>query len=87
MTRPHAPLTPGTRISHAAQQWATRTRYPQGTAVIVGADSTPCADGSWEYDVLRCRDFSRGPGPDNPMDTPTRWNSLAIRRHTEGDPQ
>ncbi|MEV6400557.1 hypothetical protein AB0M39_38250 [Streptomyces sp. NPDC051907] len=69
------PLPHGDRVWHSGQRWAATV--PGGTAVVV--DSEPQRDGSWEYDVLACRDFSRRPGPGNPMDRPTRWPGWALR--------
>lgn len=73
-----APLPAGTRIAHINQQWAISRTSPGGTAEILEARG-PYNDGSWEYRVLACRDFSRRPGRDNPMDRETWWNSLAVR--------
>ncbi|MCY0917038.1 hypothetical protein OS965_02455 [Streptomyces sp. H27-G5] len=71
------PLPVGTRVTHINQQWANAHTTPEGTAVIVEARG-PYNDGSYEYRVLACHDFSRQPGPDNPLDRETWWSSLAV---------
>lgn len=72
------PLPAGTRVTHINQQWANHHTTPDGTAEILEARGPyPC--GTWEYKVRRCRDFSRRPGPDNPMDAETWWTSPAVR--------
>lgn len=71
------PLPAGTRVTHISQGWAGPIRTPDGIAEIVAARG-PYPDGAWEYEVLACRDFSRRPGPDNPMDRPTWWASYAV---------
>jgi len=73
-----APLPVGTRVTHVNQQWATSIVAPEGTAEILEARG-PYPDGSFEYLVLACRDFSRRPGPDNRMDRETWWSSNATR--------
>jgi hypothetical protein len=73
-----APLSVGARVSHISQEWATSSTAPDGTAQIVEVRG-PYNDGSYEYLVLACRDFSRRPGPANPMDRETWWSSLAVR--------
>lgn len=72
------PLAIGTRVTHVNQQWATSTATPDGTAEILETRG-PCNDGTWEYRVRACRDFSRRPGSDNPIDRETWWNSRATR--------
>ncbi|MEU9415203.1 hypothetical protein [Streptomyces sp. NPDC048272] len=72
------PLPVGTRVTHVNQQWANRRTAPEGTAKIVEARG-PYNDGSYEYLVLACRDFSRQPGPGNRMDRETWWSSLAVQ--------
>lgn len=67
------PLTPGTRVYHHGQQW---TAARKGTAIVREAKG-PYHDGSWEYRVDATRDFSRRPGPANPMDRSTWWSSSA----------
>lgn len=73
-----APLPVGTRVVHISQEWAHSWNIPNGTAEIVEVRG-PYNDGSWEYRVLATQDFSRRPGPDNPMDRETWWSSLATR--------
>lgn len=72
------PLPVGTRVTHISQQWATSRTAPEGTGKILEADG-PYPDGSWEYRVLAARDFSRRPGPDNPLERETWWSSNATR--------
>jgi hypothetical protein len=72
------PLPAGTRVTHVNQQWAIGRTAPDGTAEILEARG-PHNDGTWEYRVLAARDFSRRPGPDNPMDRETWWSSQATR--------
>lgn len=72
------PLPVGARVTHLNQQWASRRVAPEGTAEIVEVRG-PFYDGNYEYRVLACRDFSRRPGPDNPMVRETWWSSLAVR--------
>ncbi|THA72499.1 hypothetical protein E6R60_26580 [Streptomyces sp. A0642] len=72
------PYAVGTRICHAAQQWATPTVAPKGTAVVVGV-GREYNDGTREYTVMIGEDFSRRLGPDNPMTHRTEWNSDRIR--------
>ncbi|MGW6021300.1 hypothetical protein [Streptomyces sp. NPDC055099] len=64
----------GTRVSHINQQWARS--LPDGTATVIDCKG-PWPDGSWEYQVLVARDFSRRPGPDNPESRTTWWPSWA----------
>jgi hypothetical protein len=71
------PLPAGTRVTHANQLWAGEWSTPDGTAVIVEARG-PYPDRTWEYRVHACRDFTRRPGPDNPMDRETWWNSRHV---------
>lgn len=73
-----APLPVGTRVTHINQRWATSTVTPEGTAEILEARG-PYPDGSYEYRVLAARDFSRRPGPGNPMDREVWWSSQAVR--------
>jgi hypothetical protein len=68
MTTTH-PLPVGTHVRHAGQQWA-RT----ATAVIRDVMG-PYNDGAYEYLVDACREFSRRPGLDNPMDDRKQWAS------------
>ncbi|MFD3717236.1 hypothetical protein [Streptomyces sp. NPDC058674] len=68
----------GTPVTHISQQWANSRTTPDGTARILEARG-PYPDGSYEYRVAAARDFSRQPGPDNPMDRETWWSSLAAR--------
>lgn len=77
------PFPAGTRVTHINQQWANRTRTPDGTAEILEARG-PYNDGSWEYRVLAARDFSRRPGPDNPLGRETWWSSQAVRHCRQG---
>lgn len=70
------PLPVGTAVTHVSQQWAPRILG--GTAVIREVKG-PYYDGSFEYLVCACRDFSRRPAADNPMDRETWWSSLAVR--------
>lgn len=72
------PLPAGTRVAHVNQQWATSRTAPDGTAEILEARG-PYNDGTWEYRVRACRDFSRRPGPGNPCDRETWWSSNAVR--------
>lgn len=72
------PLSVGTRVTHVNQQWASSKTAPDGTAEILAACG-PYHDGSWEYRVRACSDFSRRPGPDNPLDRETWWSSQAVR--------
>lgn len=72
------PLPAGTHVTHINQQWANTRTTPDGTAEVLEARG-PLNDDSYEYLVLACRDFSRRPGPDNPMDRKTWWNSNATR--------
>ncbi|MFD5678439.1 hypothetical protein ACFWID_40790, partial [Streptomyces sp. NPDC127040] len=70
------PLPIGAPVTHISQQWANNRTTPAGTARILEARG-PYGDGSFEYRVATTRDFSRRPGPDNPMDRETWWSSLA----------
>lgn len=70
------PLPVGAEVYHRSQMWASR--LPGGTAVIQAVEG-PLHDGAYEYTVLACREFSRRPGPDNPMDRETQWASYATR--------
>jgi hypothetical protein len=74
------PLPVGTYVYHRSQEWARR--LAGGTAVIQSVTG-PYHDGAYEYTVLSCRDFSRRPGPDNPMDRETQWASYATRPATD----
>jgi hypothetical protein len=73
MTDSIHPLPVGQRVYNSrGQQWACS--LPGGTAVIrevIGPDHR----GDYEYVVDGCREFSRQPGPDNPMDRRTQWQS------------
>lgn len=73
-----APLPVGTRVTHINQQWANSVVAPRGTAEILEARG-PYNDGSYEYRVLAARDFSRRPGPDNPLVRETWWSSNATQ--------
>ncbi|MGK5730208.1 hypothetical protein [Streptomyces sp. URMC 124] len=73
----HEPLPPGTRVFHAAQQWACR--LPGGTAEIIRAEG-PDHHGEYEYLVRTGTDFSRKPGPDNPDTDERWWSSRATSR-------
>lgn len=77
MSREHEKLPVGTAVYHGAQRWAQL--LVGGTGVITEV-SGPCSDGSWEYVVMGTRDFSRRPGPGNPMTRETQWNSSHTRR-------
>ncbi|MFE0490262.1 hypothetical protein [Streptomyces griseoaurantiacus] len=68
------PLAVGTEVYHVGQLWARG--LPGGTAVVRDVIG-PFHDESYEYAVDGCRDFSRRPGPDNPMDKRTQWASYA----------
>lgn len=72
------PLPVGTHVTHVNQQWATSRVAPEGTAEILEVRG-PYHDGAFEYRVLAARDFSRQPGPGNPLDRETWWSSQAIR--------
>jgi len=67
------PLPVGARVYNSrGQRWACS--LPGGTAVIrevIGPDHR----GDYEYVVDGCREFSRRPGPDNPMDHRMQWQS------------
>jgi hypothetical protein len=66
------PLPVGARVYHVGQLWARG--LDGGTAVIVEV-AGPYRDGAYEYVVDACQEFSRRPGPDNPMDRRTQWAS------------
>ncbi|PPS89423.1 hypothetical protein [Streptomyces sp. MH60] len=70
------PLPVGAKVFHAGQMWAHN--LVGGTAVIVEV-AGPYRDGSYEYVVDVCREFSRRPGPDNPMDQRSQWASYMTR--------
>ncbi|MEV6580256.1 hypothetical protein AB0M92_19060 [Streptomyces sp. NPDC051582] len=72
------PLPVGARVTHVNQEWANARTAPEGTAEILEGRG-PYIDGSYEYHVLACRDFSRQPGPDNPLDREAWWSSNAVR--------
>ncbi|MGA5598360.1 hypothetical protein ACPCSE_29420 [Streptomyces cellulosae] len=74
MTDSIHPLPAGTKVYHAGQLWARNV--VDGTAVIRDVLG-PFHDGSYEYVVDGCQEFSRRPGPDNPMDRRTQWASYA----------
>ncbi|MFE2850575.1 hypothetical protein ACFXJO_05505 [Streptomyces lavendulae] len=65
-------------MTHVNQQWATSALAPDGTAEILEVRGL-YNDGAYEYRVLAARDFSRRPGPDNPLDRETWWSSQAVR--------
>jgi len=71
------PLPVGQRVYHSqGQQWAHSLLG--GTAIIrevIGPDHR----GDYEYVVDGCREFSRQPGPDNPMDKRTQWASYCTK--------
>lgn len=73
MTKPTHPLPVGTRVYHHNQQWSAARA---GTATVREVRG-PYRDGSWEYRVDATADFSRQPGPANPENRSTWWNSLA----------
>ncbi|MEV6680712.1 hypothetical protein AB0N09_28180 [Streptomyces erythrochromogenes] len=72
------PLLPGSRVTHIGQHWATGSTTPEGTAEVLEVGG-PYPDSSYEYRVRATRDFSRRPGPDNPMDREVWWSSRAVR--------
>lgn len=75
---PH-PLSVGTRVHHAGQQWSAARR---GTATIREIKG-PYNDGAYEYRVLATEDFSRQPSADNPETRDTWWASYATIPATE----
>jgi hypothetical protein len=68
------PFPVGAAVYHLSQEWARS--LPGGTARVVEVKG-PYYDDSWEYLVACCRNFSRRPAPDNPMDQETWWSSRA----------
>ncbi|MFJ4902951.1 hypothetical protein [Streptomyces sp. NPDC088727] len=68
----------GTRVRHSGQEWATPVVAPRGTAVVV-AVGREHQDGTREYEILTGEDFSRRPGPNNPLARRTEWNSSRTR--------
>lgn len=72
------PLPVGTRVYHANQHWAST--LPGGTAKII--EVRPWTGGH-AYQVLTARDFSRRPGPDNPLTRNTWWYSSEIHSAVE----
>lgn len=76
MGRPEKPLSVGDRVYHVGQLWAYS--LPGGTAEITGVLG-PYKDGTYEYKLLTPEDFSRRPGPDNPMTRESQWASRATR--------
>lgn len=78
MSRIHAKIPVGTRVYHGGQLWARL--LVDGTGIITAVADRPCSDGSWEYTVMATRDFSRRPGPGNPENRETAWNSCHCRR-------
>ncbi|MFG2412290.1 hypothetical protein [Streptomyces goshikiensis] len=72
------PLPVGSRVTHVNQRWATSRIVPDGTAEILEARG-PYNDGTYEYRVRAARDFSRRPGPNNPLDRETWWSSQAVQ--------
>lgn len=71
------PLPVGTEVYHTAQQWA---RTVDGGTAVIREVLGPYGDGAYEYVVDGCRDFSRRPGPDNPMDERSQWPSYYTAR-------
>lgn len=72
MTESIHPLPEGAKVHHSSQLWA---RTVDGGTAVVREVLGPYHDGAYEYVVDACRDFSRRPGPDNPMDRRTQWPS------------
>ncbi|MGW1436782.1 hypothetical protein ACWD7M_16225 [Streptomyces griseus] len=72
------PYAVGTRVRHTGQEWARATAAPKGTAVVV-AVGPEHHGGTREYEVLAAEEFSRRPGPDNPLTKRTEWNSGRVR--------
>lgn len=70
------PLPVGAKVFHVGQLWA-RTLIG-GTAVVVEVKG-PYRDGAYEYVLDACQEFSRRPGPDNPMNQRSQWASYATR--------
>lgn len=66
------PLPVGAKVFHSGQQWA---RSLDGGTAVVRKVIGPLRDGAYEYVVDACQEFSRRPGPDNPMDWRTQWAS------------
>lgn len=71
------PLIPGTRVYHAAQEWACT--LSGGTGEIIRLNG-PDGRGDYEYLVRTGRRFASRPGPDNPEEDERRWSSRATRR-------
>jgi hypothetical protein len=73
MAQVQHPLAVGARVYNSrGQQWAHSV--PGGTAVVLEVLG-PDHRGDYEYVVDGCREFSRQPGPDNPMNRRTQWAS------------
>ncbi|WP_367134502.1 MULTISPECIES: hypothetical protein [Streptomyces] len=75
------PLPPGTRVFHAAQEWACA--LPGGTGEIIRADG-PDWRGDYEYLVRTGHRFAFRPGPDNPETDERWWPSWATHRAYQG---
>lgn len=67
------PFEVGDMVCHMNQEWARAERI--ATAVI--HEVKPQGDGSYEYVVRATQDFSRRPGPDNPIARETQWSDRA----------
>ncbi|MFG2734419.1 hypothetical protein ACGFX7_06310 [Streptomyces harbinensis] len=67
------PLPVGARVRHYGQQWPAARA---GTATVRDVQGL-LPDCTYEYRVQATRDFSRGPGPDNPEDRDAWWSSSA----------
>lgn len=65
-------LPTGTKVRHSNQEWARGEGI--FTAEITEVKG-PCGDGTFEYEVLAGRDFSRSISDDNPMDRLAWWSS------------
>ena len=65
------PFQRGDMVCHMNQEWAVAEHL--ATAVI--SEVQDCGDGTYEYKVTTAQDFSRRPGPDNPLTRPSQWNS------------
>lgn len=82
------PLDVGARVFHSGQIWA---RSLLGGTAVIREVLGPYHDGAYEYVVDACRDFSRQPGDDNPMDRRTQWASYmtvpAPADHAEAHPE